>query len=459
MKRIGMTLCMALLGTGCAHSPKVPGPEQGSRSESLAAAAEKAYRALEFPRCAEDFRAAAEADPDGATRAESLYRAAGCDALAGDTHAAVEVLKRAVQGGYFNADHLQYNPELEPLRAQADWDGLVAQARANLAKAAEPPFPVPTLASVDTFGSRKADAAAVLQVLGLEVGKPFVHSAALMAKKEAALRKQFNLAFAKVGMSFFFAEELKGNAFVTVDLVDAEDAQRARFLPAPQGHPKDPEGLVARWRAYEDRLWPLQVQGKLDPEKSVCQVAHCIGGFGHPDLADFEPEFLAKVPKALDAVTAVLREDADEDRRAAAALLLAYAPTARETVRRLVPFIRDPSSGVRNNVLRVLTATQQTAKEPLLDVATVVDAASMPTVSDRNKSFYLLTYLLDDLPAEALDAQRAGLTKQLGEDLVTMAALQQPTNREPAVEVLERLSGEKHDTAEAWRAWLSRQPK
>ncbi|RKG88790.1 HEAT repeat domain-containing protein [Corallococcus terminator] len=457
--RVVMTLCMAVLGTGCAHSSKAAGPEQGARAETLTASAEQSYEALDFPRCAEGFRAAAAADTDGAARAESLYRAAGCDALAGNTQAAVEVLQRAVQGGYFDADHLQYNPELAPLHALAPWGDIVAQARANLQKAPEPPLPVPTLAGVDTFGSRRADVEAVRRVMGLEVGKPIVHSGALFAQKEAALRKQFNLAFARVGMSIFFASELKGSAFVTVDLVDAEDAARLRFLPAPQGHPTDPEGLLARWNAYFQRVMPLQIHGQLDPETSVCQVAHCIGGFGHPDLAGYEPEFLEKVPKSLDALTAVLREDANEEHRAAAAFLLAYAPTAQETVRRLVPSIRDPSSTVRNNVLRVLTATQEVAKEPLLDVATVVDAASMPTTSDRNKSLFLLSYLLEDLSPEALRAHRAGLIRQLGESLVAMAALQQPINREPAVEVLERLSGEKHDTAEAWRAWLGSQPK
>lgn len=455
-----MALSMVALGAGCAHSSKTvaaSGPAEGSRVESLTAEAEKAYGALDFTRCAEGFRMSAEAHPAGMERAEALYRAAGCKSLAGNTQAALEALKLAVQSGYFDVDHLQHNPELASLHTQAPWEGIVARVRANLAKAPEAPFPVPTLVGVDAFGSRKVEEAAVLQVLGLEVGKPLVHSGALFAQREAALRKQYGLAFAKASMTVFFAEEMKGSAFVTVDLVDAEDADRLRFLPEPQGQPADPHGLIARWSEYEQRLMPLQMQGKLDPETSGCQVAHCIGGFGHPDLAGYEPEFLAQVPRSLDALTAVLREDADEEQRAAAAYLLAYAPTPEETVRRLVPFIRDPDSGVRNNVLRVLTATQETAKVPLVEVATVVDATSLPTTMDRNKSVYLLSYLLEDLSPEALKAQRTGLIQQLGERLVAMAALQQPINRAPAVKVLERLSGEKHETADAWRAWLARQ--
>ncbi|MCP3063721.1 hypothetical protein LXT21_33600 [Myxococcus sp. K38C18041901] len=58
-----------------------------------------------------------------------------------------------------------------------------------------------------------------------------------------------------------------------------------------------------------------------------------------------------------------------------------------------------------------------------------------------------------------MTAQRAGLIRQLGESLVAMSALQQPINRDAAMRVLRRLSGEQHETAEAWRAWLALQPE
>ncbi|GMU11373.1 HEAT repeat domain-containing protein [Corallococcus caeni] len=454
--RFVMALSVMALGAGCAHSPKPAGSAQAA--QQLSAEAEQAYASLDFERCAERFRASGEADVEGPDRAESFYRAAGCASLAGHADAAVDVLKRAVQGGYYDADHLEYNPELAALHPLPAWSGIVAEARANLAKAPEAPFPTFTLTGLDAFGSRKVDRETARRVLGLEMGKPIVPSSAVFKQKEAALREQYGLLYAHVSMSVYFADERKGTAFVVMDMVDAEDAARVRFLPEPKGHLADPEGLVARWNEYNQRLQQLQVQGKLD-ENSTCKVTHCIGGFGHPDLVAFEPEFLAKVPQHLDALTAVLREDADPNKRSAAALLLAYAPTEQETVQRLVPFIRDPDSGVRNNVLRVLTATQEAATQPLLDVAMVADAVSLPHSSDRNKATFLLSYLLADLSPEALKAQRAGLIRQLGETLVAMSALQLPINHEPAMLVLKQLSGEKYETADEWRAWLARQPK
>jgi hypothetical protein len=449
--RIVQGICLVLLGAGCAH--RVP----AASATALPELAEESYKALNFTACAEQFRLAAETGADD-SRAESFYRAAGCAALAGDSSQALELLKRSAQSGYFDPDHLRFNPELTSLHSLAGWQEVLASVEANRSKAPNPPMPVAVLSAIDVYGSRRANTEAVRRVLGLEVGKPTVPSKAIFQQQQETLRKQFTLAFAKVNFTYFFAGPDEGRAYVIVDLVDAEDAQRLRFLPAPTGHLEDPEGLIAQWEEYETKSFQLLQQGKLDQEKpAVCRVAHCILGFDHPELAPFEPRFLEKVPLTQDALTRVLREDASGDKRAAAAFLLAYAATPEQSVARLVPSIRDPSGSVRNNVLRVLTATQQKADHPLVELATVVDALSMPETLDRNKSLYLLEMLLEDLKPEELKAQRAPLIRQLGARLVDMASLQNPIIRDPASEVLQLLSGEKHETPEQWKAWLAGQ--
>jgi HEAT repeat protein len=166
-----------------------------------------------------------------------------------------------------------------------------------------------------------------------------------------------------------------------------------------------------------------------------------------------------KVPKAQDALVKVLREDADEDNRSAAAFLLAYTGSPEQTVRHLIPSIRDSSGGVRNDVLRVLTATEEAADRPLMDLAVVLDATSLPQTTDRNKAVYLLSYLLEDLKPEELKAQQPALIRQLGPQLVAMANMSQPINQEPAIKVLKLISGEQYETGEQWKAWLARQPK
>ncbi|HVG63120.1 MAG TPA: HEAT repeat domain-containing protein [Hyalangium sp.] len=460
--RSSLGVCLAVWMVGCAHSagkPAEPAAQDG-RALELRSQAEKSYDALNFPACASQFRQAAEANTDADSRSESFYSAARCAALANDAAQGIELLKLAIQSGYYDADTLQYDMELASLHSAAGWQEVMASAKANLAKAPNPPLPVGVLSGFDVYGSRRADTEGVRKLLGFELGKPLVRSKVIFRQKEEALRKQYNLAYANLSYIYFFASEKAGIAYLTVDLVDAEDSQRLRFLPDPSGHPEDPEGLVAQWREYDAKAEHLIQKGMMDMEKgSVCRVPHCTYGFGHPDLAAYEPIFMEKVPKAQDALMKVLREEADPEKRAAAAELLAYTSTLDQAVERLVPFIRDPEGGVRNNVLRVLIADQEAADHPLMEVATVVDALSLPQTTDRNKALYLLTMLLPDLKPEVLKAQRPVLIRQIGAQLVALTAMQQPINRDPAIEVLTLLSGETYETSEQWKAWLARQPQ
>lgn len=461
--RFLLRVCLAVCVVGCAHSPGKtgePAPQQAARAQELLSQAEKSYEATDFPACTDRFRQAAEASTDADSRSESFYRAARCAAMAGDASQGIALLKLALQSGYYDADTLQYDMELSSLHSAASWQEVVASAKVNLAKAPQPPLPVGVLSGLDVYGSRRADTEAVRKLLGFEVGKPLVHSKVIFRQKENALREQYNLAYAKLSYIYFFASEEAGRAYLTVDLVDAEDAHRLRFLPEPSGHPEDPAGLVAQWIAYADKASQLLQKGMLDMEKgSVCRVAHCVFGFGHPELAAFEPVFVEKVPKAQDALVRVLREEADADKREAAAYLLAYTSTPEQAVERLVPFIRDPSGNVRNSVLRVLTANQEAADHPLVETALVIDALTLPQTTDRNKALYLLKMLLEDMKPEALKAQRPSLIRQMGSQLVALTAMQQPINREPAIEVLKLLSGEAYETPEQWQAWLARQPR
>ncbi|MFP2924404.1 HEAT repeat domain-containing protein [Pyxidicoccus sp. 3LG] len=450
-----------VLGTACAHVPEKPTePAAGppASAEALLEQAEAAYEARSYTACARLYLQWEARCEDDDCRAESLYESASCAALAGQPDEALARVKQAVQRGYANANHLRLDPELASLHALPGWPEVLAGVQANLEKAEYPPLPVPVLAGVDTYGSRHVDAKAVRELLGFELGKPLVHSRALFQDKEAELRKRHGLAWAKVSMSYWLDSPTEARAYLTMDLVDAGDTARLRMLPEPRGTPEDPEGLVARWREYETKGFALMQQGVLIQEEGGgCRVAHCRYGFGHPELAPLEPVFLGRVPVLRDAVVKVLREDANANRRSDAAFLLAYAGSPEQVVASLVPSIRDPDSGVRNNVLRVLGTFQKVADRPLVDVAVVADALSMPSWSDRNKSLYLLQFLLEDLKPEGLKAQRASLIQRLGASLVELATSAHPQIHEASVAILERLSGETHAAPEQWKAWLSRQ--
>jgi hypothetical protein len=272
--KISLGVFLFVLGAGCAHVPEKtthaeesapreaasapePARQSAANPQELSYQGELAYKEQNFPACAEHFRQAAETHTDDASRADSFYSATCCAALAGEHARALELLERSVQSGYVNVDYLQVDPELFSLHSLSGWPAVVARARENWEKAPSKPQPVPMLAAIDVYGSRCAEPEAVRRMLGFETGKPIAVSSVLLKQKEEALRKQYHLAFAKVLFVSYFAGPEAHRAYLTVDLVDAEDAKRAEFLPPPSGQPPDPDGLVAQWLAYEQKAWQL----------------------------------------------------------------------------------------------------------------------------------------------------------------------------------------------------------
>src|SRR5262245_2205383 len=133
MMRISLAICWVALSAGCAHSPekaREPATQPGTNSEALSRQASKSYEALDFPACVEQFRQAAEATQEQEARGESFYMASRCAALANQPSQAMELLKRAVQSGYFEPDMIQYCWDLSTLQAQPGWQEVLAGAKA-----------------------------------------------------------------------------------------------------------------------------------------------------------------------------------------------------------------------------------------------------------------------------------------------------------------------------------------
>lgn len=85
----------------------------------------KAYAAREFAASADAFAAAITA---GADDAGTLYNAACASALAGRSDAALELLGRAVDGGFTNSAQLRQDPDLDSIRADRRFEEIVARA-------------------------------------------------------------------------------------------------------------------------------------------------------------------------------------------------------------------------------------------------------------------------------------------------------------------------------------------
>lgn len=328
------------------------------------------------------------------------------------------------------------------------------------ATAAAQGMPPPVLAAVDVYGSRKVSKEQVLALAALPVGKVIEDEAALRAALREAEKKvgeRFPLAYVKASYIRYFpnAGEAANKAYVTFDLVDRGDEARLAFAPAPSGEVPDPDGLVSAWLQYEKRAEALLSEGKLvlgsrDEDRCSPKAFHCALGFAHPELQPMEERFFQGVPKSFAGVQRVLLEGKDPDARAAAAFLLAYAPTRDQAVGALLKAVRDPSPEVRNNVLRVLFKAQEGAERPVLPYQVLYSVLRFPATTDRNKALYSLLSVLKKDPKRSA----AAVLGEVGDVLLATAALQQPNNRDPALEVMKLLSGKDlgRDVA-AWERW------
>ncbi|HEY0988054.1 MAG TPA: hypothetical protein VGD80_13415 [Kofleriaceae bacterium] len=313
-----------------------------------------------------------------------------------------------------------------------------------------------TLAAIDVFGSRRVSNEDIVAASGLVAGGTVVFpSPELFELLEAAKRRlteRYHFALVEVSpISYFGNNPDAGKVFITIDVVDADDTARLVFAPKPTKTTADPEGLVAAWLDYEAAVWPLHYSGAYKGPHTCKGGMHCALGFNHPDLEHREDLFIAKVPDHVAELTAVLRDDREDKRRAAAAFLLPYARDRQQVIDALVPSIDDASGLVRNNVMRVLALIQEKADGVVVPLPAVLRAMHYPTTTDRNKAAYMLAEIATRAPAE----DRVRIEREVGDVLVAMAAMKQPNNRDPAVKILQAISGEDHgNDAAAWRRWL-----
>jgi len=312
------------------------------------------------------------------------------------------------------------------------------------------------LVAIDVYGSEQVSLSEIEERLGDRIREfdratqeeDYERAGELRRELEAELAGMGD--FAHVGLSRiqYFTEGRP--RYVTVDLVDSVDAaERMSFGPEPDGGPfADPAGLLAAWAEYQAKGFELV--SELDIDDVDCPAFHCVFGFGHPELSRFRQLFEEQVPVHREELTAILERSSDANQRANAVFLLAHIDDGKALIELLLPRVRDPSSLVRNNAIRVLDAIAHGHPELDVPLEPALQALRFPTTTDRNKALALLDALAE---REELRQQIVG---QAGPTLVALLRLRQPNNCDLAYEVLKKLSGRDLDSRDydGWAGWL-----
>lgn len=318
---------------------------------------------------------------------------------------------------------------------------------------AQKPSYVYRYTGIEVFGTRLPKE----QVLELFTGLPPVGTDVDMATGEfikalqegkARLQERFAPAFVRTSVTTYAADK---SLAVTVDLVDKGDEWRLTYGPEPTGSVEDPAGLLVAWNEYLTRMWKLVNSGEVSTKDTACPRAfHCFYGATDARLVPLETRFIEEVPRHFAALVQMLRTDKEQEKRAAAAYLLAYGRSREEVIQVLAPSMNDPGEAPRNAVMRVLWQAQQGADKVLVPLEPVLRAIHGPLISDRNKAGALLKALAEKDPSI-----RERVLRDAGDVLLEMAGQRQVIDREVAVNALKALSKKDlGNDVEAWRAWV-----
>lgn len=242
----------------------------------------------------------------------------------------------------------------------------------------------------------------------------------------------------------------KENIYITINAVDKKDAKRLTdFLPEPKGSFPDPDNLIALMNQYTESIFKDFRNIKQEDTDFVCPSFHCLEG---EKLKAYQDTFINKVPGNKDKLIKILREDKNEDKRAAAAYLLSYIKDGDELLKILEPSMKDSSYGVRNNAMRVIGYALMTKlKSANFPIQKAIDAINYPTGLDRNKALFILVGLAGQTRYAIYIKEHAK------SQLITLLKMKQPNIHDTVYVILQIISGKRYGDRNytAWAKWLN----
>jgi hypothetical protein len=245
------------------------------------------------------------------------------------------------------------------------------------------PSPVPpTLRSVDVFGTEiftgdavatefKSEISSLATSFGTWPPNPEAGSDAT-ERIERALNSRGPFAYLRLDVTYSPAPD--NGLYVMVDVVEKKDvARRMPFRKQPEGDLGDPEGLIARWDEYQDKVFKLMFSG-TSLVVHDCPVLHCLAPFSLPELAPYLSAFNHGAQVHEKELYEIVSRDKKPQHRAAALFLLAHTNNSKKLLPVLGGAIHDPDSGVRNNAMRIMM--EMAASDPKARRAQWVDRTS-----------------------------------------------------------------------------------
>jgi hypothetical protein len=260
---------------------------------------------------------------------------------------------------------------------------------------------VPGVREINLYGLRSVTPDAVRRASRLQSGEPLPPSKIDMEERIAAVP---GVRSARVEAVCCQGKEV--TAFIGIE---ERTGPHATFHPLPFGQVSLPAELMS---GYQQFLAVLRQRASLSKsEKGESQPRD-------PALGETEEKFTAFATDHFAELHTALRDDPEDVERAAAAIVIGYAPDKAAVVDDLVYAAHDPDESVRSNALRSLQAVAIVgAADPTqgihIEPGALVDLLHSIVLSDRLETIDLFVNLTDVRNQEALAVLRVRALRTL----------------------------------------------
>ena len=304
--------------------------------------------------------------------------------------------------------------------------GSLARAQAPAAATAIPP---PSIGVIDFYGLGKVPQARIRQTLGFHEGDPFPRS-------KAGIEEHLNTL---AGVVESHLEAVCCDAGQTVLYVGIEERGAPHFdlRETPEGEIALPPEMTA---AYRDFLDALEAAARRGSTAQDLTNGHSL--MADPATRDIQLRFPAMAKEHLAELRDALRNSADDDQRAMAAYIIAYAPSKSDIADDLQFALRDPDPAVRANAVQGMMALGVYARlHPdaglKLESTWLVEMLHSLSWSDRDHALQALQIFTDQRDAALLGELRERALPAL----VEMSRWKTLAHALPAVVLTGRVAG------------------
>ena len=299
----------------------------------------------------------------------------------------------------------------------------------------------PRVGMVELYGAKKVTADKVRKAIAISPGDAIPKSKLDLEEQIAAVS-----GVVRASVSAVCCEEGKAILFVGVQERGTEGFE---FRDEPTGTEELPPEIAA---AFQDFTVAMAEAVKKGETAEDISKGHSL--MQNLAARQLQERFIGLAEMNPAKLEAVIKDSANPEHRAIAAIVLGYFPKKRLVVDTLQLAMRDPDEGVRNNAMRSLSAIAALAeKEPELEIRVqptwFIEMLRSVVWTDRNKASFTLVNMTEKRDAKLLER----IKERAVPELVEMARWKSLPHALPCYILLGRVAGiEEQRLMDEWGA-------